>query len=141
MMFIETLSPSLPYEKINAPCVKAGGIALSGPGLASIGQNPNMDVLFSHNGLLASPSTGHGGEGVKQVSLSRKERKMSEDFGTPQVADAAPKKTNVWLIVGIVVGVIVLLLCCCVVIALVFPAMLGPVIENVFSNIIEGLGP
>ena len=66
---------------------------------------------------------------------------MSQDLSTPVGPDAEPvKKRNVWLIVGIVVGVIVILLCCCLLVLFAFPALLGPAIENVFSNIIEELG-
>jgi hypothetical protein len=65
---------------------------------------------------------------------------MSQDFYTPMAPDAQPeKKTNVWLIVGIVAAVIVILACCCVVAFLAFPTIFGPAIDNVFTNIIEGL--
>jgi hypothetical protein len=54
--------------------------------------------------------------------------------------DAQPeKKTNVWLIVGIVVAVILILTCCCIVAFLALPSIFGPAIDNVFTNIVEGL--
>ena len=65
---------------------------------------------------------------------------MSQDFNIPVASDAQPaKKTNVWLIVGIVAAVIVILACCCVVAFFAFPTIFGPAIDNVFSNIVEGL--
>jgi hypothetical protein len=67
---------------------------------------------------------------------------MSQDFDIPVAADAQPeKKTNVWLIVGIVAAVIVILTCCCIVAFLAFPTIFGPVIGNVFSNVVEGIEP
>ena len=67
---------------------------------------------------------------------------MSQDFNISAVPDAQPaKKTNVWLIVGIVAAVIVILACCCVVAFFAFPTIFGPVVNNVFSNIVEGLEP
>jgi hypothetical protein len=65
---------------------------------------------------------------------------MSQDFNIPVAPGAQPeKKTNVWLIVGIVAAVIVILACCCAVAFFAFPTIFGPAINNVFTNIIEGL--
>jgi hypothetical protein len=65
---------------------------------------------------------------------------MSQDFDVPVTPDAQPaKKTNVWLIVGIVAAVIVILACCCVIALLVFPTIFGPVVNDIFTNVIEGL--
>jgi hypothetical protein len=65
---------------------------------------------------------------------------MSEDFNIPVAPDVQPaKKTNVWLIVGIVAAVILILTCCCIVAFFAFPTIFGPAIGNVFSNIVEGL--
>jgi hypothetical protein len=65
---------------------------------------------------------------------------MSQDINIPMASDAQPeKKTNVWLIVGIVAAVIVILTCCCIVAFFAFPTLFGPAINNVFSNIVEGL--
>jgi hypothetical protein len=65
---------------------------------------------------------------------------MSQEFSVPAAPDTQPeKKTNVWLIVGIVAAVIVILACCCVVAFFAFPTIFGPSIGNVFSNIVEGL--
>lgn len=67
---------------------------------------------------------------------------MSQDFNAPVAPDVQPeKKTNVWLIVGIVAAVIVILACCCVVAFFGLPAVFGPAIDNVFTNIVEGLEP
>ena len=66
---------------------------------------------------------------------------MSDQFSTPYVPVEPPaKKKNPWIIVLIVVGVILLLCCCCVIAFFVVgPAVFGPEIGNVFSNIQEGL--
>ena len=50
-----------------------------------------------------------------------------------------PKKSNTGLIIGIIVAVLVVCLCCCLLAFVVLPAIFGPSIGNVFSNIIEGL--
>ena len=50
--------------------------------------------------------------------------------------EAQPKKSNTLLIVLIVVIVLIVLCCCCVAAAFIFS---GPVIGEVFSNIVEGL--
>jgi hypothetical protein len=63
---------------------------------------------------------------------------MSQDFA-PMGSDMQAKKTNVWLIVGIVVAVILILTCCCIAIFAFGPVLLGPAIGNVFENIVEGL--
>ena len=64
---------------------------------------------------------------------------MSQDFA-PMGSDMQPaKKTNVWLIVGIVVAVILILTCCCIVFFAFGPVIFGPAIDNVFENIVEGL--
>jgi hypothetical protein len=62
---------------------------------------------------------------------------MSQSY-TQQPAEGGKSRTG--LIVAIIVGLIVL--CCCLVIIVVFavPALMGPAIGNVFSNIIQGLG-
>ena len=67
---------------------------------------------------------------------------MSQDFGYPVGSDMQPaKKTNVWLIVGIVVALILILTCCCILAFALAPTIFGPVIGNVFENIVEGLEP
>ena len=63
---------------------------------------------------------------------------MSQDFA-PVGSAMQPKKTNVWLIVGIVAAVIVILTCCCIAIFAFAPAIFGPAIGNIFENIVEGL--
>ncbi len=60
---------------------------------------------------------------------------MSQDFDAPL---EQPKKSNTGLIVGIIVAVALICLCCCIIV-FVTPVILGPSIDNVFSNIIEGL--
>jgi hypothetical protein len=65
---------------------------------------------------------------------------MSQDFDIPVGLDTQPeKKTNVWLIVGIVAAVIVILTCCCIVAFLALPSIFGPTIDNIFTNIVEGM--
>jgi hypothetical protein len=65
---------------------------------------------------------------------------MSQEFNVSEAPDAQPeKKTNIWLIVGIVAAVIVILACCCIVAFFGLPAVFGQAIDNVFTNIIEGL--
>jgi hypothetical protein len=67
---------------------------------------------------------------------------MSQDFNVPVAPDAQPaKQTNVWLIVGIVAAVIVILTCCCIVAFFALPTVFGPIIDNIFTNTIEGLQP
>lgn len=67
---------------------------------------------------------------------------MSQDF-VPMGSGMQPKTTNVWVIVGIVAGVIVLVTCCCVAIALIMsfsgPMIFGPAVGNIFENVVEGL--
>ena len=66
---------------------------------------------------------------------------MSDQFSSPDLIDEKPaKKKNPWLIVLIIIGVIILLCCICVlVVGVLGPALLGPDIGNILSNIQEGL--
>ena len=65
---------------------------------------------------------------------------MSQNYGYPAGYGMQPaRKNNVWLIVGIVVAVILILTCCCIVVFAFGPVIFGPVIGNVFENIVEGL--
>jgi len=67
---------------------------------------------------------------------------MTDQFSSPVPPNELPaKKRNPWIIVLIIVLVLIVLCCLCVlVITVLVPALLGPSVGNVFSNIMEGLG-
>ena len=55
-----------------------------------------------------------------------------------QVEQPKPNNTTRNIIIAVVV-VVVLLCCCCVIAVFAFPALLGPAVGNVFSNIIQNM--
>ncbi len=59
---------------------------------------------------------------------------MSEEVSIPTQPESEPAKKKTWLIIVIVAAAMFLLGCLCVLVVLV---LLGPVIGNTFSNIIQ----
>ena len=66
---------------------------------------------------------------------------MSDQFSAPYTPGEPPvKKRNPWITVLIVVVVLIVLCCICGLLASVLvPALLGPNVGNVFSEIQQGL--
>jgi hypothetical protein len=63
---------------------------------------------------------------------------MEETYVAPEAAPE-PKERNTLLIVIAIVAGLILLCCCCLVVAYFGLLVSGPVVGNVFSNIVEGL--
>lgn len=66
---------------------------------------------------------------------------MSDQINAPVLPDEKPAtKRSPWITVLIIVVVLIILCCLCVIVVVVLgPAIFGPSIGNVFSNIQEGL--
>jgi len=60
---------------------------------------------------------------------------MEETYTVPEATPEPKKDNTLWIILAVVVGLI--LICCCCMAA--FFLLGGPVVGEVFSNIIEGL--
>jgi flagellar basal body-associated protein FliL len=66
---------------------------------------------------------------------------MSNQYSPPVLPDEQPaKKKSPWITVLIIVVVLIVLCCLCVIVfSVVGPALLGPNIGNVFSNIMQSI--
>jgi hypothetical protein len=66
---------------------------------------------------------------------------MSDQITQPVMeempADKPARKTNIWLIFGVILLLCILFSCC----VLILLAFMGPVVGNVFSNILEQMTP
>ncbi len=66
---------------------------------------------------------------------------MSDQFNAPLPASEPPaQKRSPWITVLIIVVVLIILCCLCLLVVFVLlPAIFGPSIGNVFSNIMESI--
>ena len=66
---------------------------------------------------------------------------MAEDFGDPiePVLESEKNTDNTKKIIIIVVIVLAVLCLCACIVFFVAPALLGPTIENVFSDVVQGI--
>lgn len=63
---------------------------------------------------------------------------MEDTYVSPEAAPEPKERNTLLIVIAVVVGLI-LLCCCCLVVIYSGLLVSGPVVGNVFSNIIEGL--